>query len=79
MKNRGEVSPPSADTQAVDLPDAFWEIAEARMPAPAKTPVNLRVDEDIVAFFKAGGRGHLTRMHAVLRAYVDAQKKRSAG
>ncbi len=41
-----------------------------------KKQVNMRVDPDVLAFFKAGGRGHLTRMHAVLRSYVDAQKKR---
>jgi uncharacterized protein (DUF4415 family) len=30
----------------------------------------------VVAFFKAGGTGHITRVQAVLRAYVDAQKRR---
>jgi uncharacterized protein (DUF4415 family) len=28
-----------------------------------------------VEWFKANGRGHLTRMNAVLRAYVEAQKR----
>jgi len=30
----------------------------------------------VVDLFKAGGKGHITRMQAVLRAYVDAQKRR---
>jgi uncharacterized protein (DUF4415 family) len=38
--------------------------------------VTLRVDPDIIEFFKSQGpKGHLTRMHSVLRAYVDAQRK----
>lgn len=40
----------------------------------AKTSVHLRLDSDIVEWFKANGSGHLTRMNAVLRAYVEAQK-----
>ena len=37
-----------------------------------KTSVHLRLDSDIVDWFKGQGRGHLTRMNGVLRAYVDA-------
>jgi hypothetical protein len=42
-----------------------------RTPA-GKTSVHLRVDTDVLAWFKAQGRGHLTRMNAVLRAYMEA-------
>ena len=35
--------------------------------------MTLRVDEDVVRFFKAMGRGHLTRMNAVLRAFMQAR------
>lgn len=42
-----------------------------------KKQVNLRVDPDIIAFFKEAGAGHLTRMHSVLRAHVDAECKKS--
>jgi len=41
-----------------------------------KQPVNLRIDSDIIAWFRHGGAGYQTRMNAVLRAYVDAQAKR---
>ena len=40
-----------------------------------KTSVHLRLDNDIVDWFKDHGKGHLTRMNAVLRAYVDAHKR----
>jgi uncharacterized protein (DUF4415 family) len=39
-----------------------------------KTSVHLRIDGDVVEWFKQGGKGHLSRMNAVLRAYVDAQR-----
>jgi uncharacterized protein (DUF4415 family) len=35
--------------------------------------VHLRLDSDVVEWFKARGKGHLTHMNAVLRAYVDAK------
>jgi uncharacterized protein (DUF4415 family) len=37
---------------------------------------HLRLDSEIGDWFKAAGKGHLTRMNAVLRAYVDAQRRR---
>jgi uncharacterized protein (DUF4415 family) len=44
------------------------------MPA-GKTSVHLRLDSDVVEWFRAHGKGHLTRMNAVLRAYVEAHKQ----
>lgn len=42
-----------------------------------KTSVHLRLDSDVLEWFKASGKGHLTRMNAVLRAYVQAHKRRT--
>ena len=40
-----------------------------------KEHLTMRVDEDIMAWFRnSGGRGYQTRMHAVLRAFVEAQQ-----
>jgi len=75
MKARGEISGARADATALDMPDGFWDVALPQAPK-TKKQVNMRVDPDILAFFKAQGSGHLTRMHAVLRSYVDSQKKR---
>jgi len=52
-----------------------WTRAELVMPRPRQS-VHLRLEPEVVDFFKAGGKGHITRMQAVLRAYVDAQKRR---
>jgi uncharacterized protein (DUF4415 family) len=56
-------------------PDTFiptpaqWATAEIVLPQPKKA-IALRVDPDILAFFKQGGPGYQTRMVGVLREYV---------
>ena len=40
-----------------------------------KKPVSLHLDPDVITFFKAAGSGYQTRINAVLRPYMDAQKK----
>ena len=67
------------DRTRPDAPEAellgadFWRQARVVMPR-GKTSVHPRLDSDIVDWFKTRGRGHLTRMNAVLRAYVDAHR-----
>ena len=41
-------------------------------PVPPKASISLRLDADVVAWFKAQGPGYQTRMNAVLRAFKDA-------
>lgn len=41
-------------------------------PVSAKRAVSLRVDADVLEWFKAQGPGYQTRMNAVLRAFRDA-------
>ena len=50
-----------------------WTKAKLILPR-AKQSVHLRLEEEIIAFFKAQGRGHISRMQAVLKAYADAHK-----
>jgi uncharacterized protein (DUF4415 family) len=53
------------------------EWARARIVFPqGKAPVTLRLDRDILAWFKQRGRGYQTRINAVLRAFVEAQKQK---
>ncbi len=49
-------------------------ITRVVMPS-GKTSVHLRLDSDVFEWFKRQGEGHLTRMNAVLRSYVDAHKR----
>ncbi|MCR9255910.1 MAG: BrnA antitoxin family protein [Alphaproteobacteria bacterium] len=57
------------------LDDEWFEKAEFGFPFE-KTAISIRVDNDVLAFFKKGGKGYQTRMNAVLRAYMDAQTKK---
>jgi uncharacterized protein (DUF4415 family) len=41
-------------------------------PASAKMSISLRVDADVLNWFKAQGPGYQTRINAVLRAFKDA-------
>ena len=59
--------------EAAPVGEGFWKRARVVMPR-GKTSVHLRVDSDVFDWFKRQGEGHLTRMNAVLRSYVDAQK-----
>jgi uncharacterized protein (DUF4415 family) len=58
------------------LGDDFFETAELLMP-PGKRDVSLRLDSDVVDFFKATGKGYQTRINAVLRAYMIGKRRRS--
>ncbi|MFH0787625.1 MAG: BrnA antitoxin family protein [Pseudomonadota bacterium] len=53
-----------------------WTRAKLILPH-AKQSVHLRLEQDIIEFFKSLGKGHLSRMQAVLKAYVDAQRSHS--
>jgi uncharacterized protein (DUF4415 family) len=57
-------------------PDDLWDGA-AVMPAwvpPSKTPISLRVDDDVLDWFRAQGPRYQTHMNAVLREYMRAQR-----
>ena len=45
-------------------------------PGPKKQ-ITLRIDPDVLAFFRKHGRGYQTTINAVLRKYVEAQKGRA--
>lgn len=55
----------------------FWRRAKLVLPE-AKKSVHLRVDADVLDWFRAQGKGHLTRMNAVLRSFYEAHKGRSS-
>jgi uncharacterized protein (DUF4415 family) len=44
------------------------------MPGP-KQGVYLRLDPDVLGWFRAGGAGYQTRINAVLRAFVQARQR----
>lgn len=54
------------------IPHEWREIA-ARPGVPKKRMVTIRLDEDVLAFFRAMGAGYLTRINAVLRTFMLAR------
>ena len=53
-----------------------WTRAVKGLP-PGKEPVKLRIDADVLRWFRGTGKGYQTRMNNVLRAFVESRK--SAG
>lgn len=66
-----------AEIDTSDIPplDAeFFSNAEVRLPRP-KELITLRLDHDILAWFRGFGKGYQTRINAVLRTYMEAHRK----
>ena len=55
------------------LDEAFFANAEIRMPQ-TKPSITIRLDPDVLEWFKDQGKGYQTRINSVLRRYVEAQK-----
>ncbi len=59
-----------------DIPEqgkAFFKRAVLRLPEP-KTAVTIRLDQQVLKWFKSKGPGYQTRINALLRAYMEAHK-----
>ncbi len=59
-----------------DIPEqgkAFFSRAKLRLPE-SKTAVTIRLDRQVLDWFKAKGPGYQTRINALLRAYMEAHK-----
>jgi uncharacterized protein (DUF4415 family) len=56
------------------MSDEDWARTELR--DPFKKPVTIRLDADIIDWFKAQGPRYQTRINSALRLYVDAQGRR---
>ena len=43
-------------------------------PLPRKSLLSLRIDADVLEWFRSQGRGYQSRMNALLRAFMQAHK-----
>ncbi|QDW40820.1 BrnA antitoxin family protein [Bradyrhizobium sp. KBS0727] len=66
------------DPDWAEFKDIDWSDAVLVMPARKKA-ISIRVDEDVLDFFKQQGDGYQRRINAVLRSYMQqkAKKKRA--
>ena len=69
------------DEEAVDTSDipeiTNWDDAvRGRFYRPLKEQVTLRIDADVLAWFRAGGNKYQTRINAALREYIRTHPER---
>lgn len=60
-------------SDAPSLPDAVWMKAATELPH-TKQQITLRIDAEVLDFFKHTGKRYQSRINAVLRSYVEAHK-----
>ena len=56
-----------------DIPettDSFWASAKVREPI-GKTAISIRIDDDVLEFFRKQGKGYQSKINAVLRSYKE--------
>ena len=90
MRRRGETytdwervaatTPEEVEAQIAADPDEAgmvydWANATTEMPKP-KADLHMRIDRDILDYFRKTGKGYQTRINAVLRSYVDHMRSR---
>jgi uncharacterized protein (DUF4415 family) len=61
-------------------PDMFARgmVRRGLKPVSGKEQLTIRLDRDVLAWFKAQGRGYQTRINELLRAYMDESKARAS-
>ena len=71
----------TSQAELADLPDDFWDEATVVEPTP-KQPISLRLDADVLEWFKSQGPRYQSRINAVLRSYMSQRRhssRRKAG
>ena len=70
---------PDRNIDLSDSPEvADWSGAvRGKYYRPVKHLLSVRLDADLIDWFKASGAGYQTRINAALRAYVLSQRKRA--
>jgi uncharacterized protein (DUF4415 family) len=66
----------ATDPDAALTPPGFWDNATVLLPEN-KQQITLRLDPEVIRFFKRTGKGYQSRMGAVLRSSVEAKRKRA--
>ncbi len=74
MKDRSDFVPTPDDEPEHEIDEEFWNNARVVMPGQGKTHTGLRIDTDVLEWFKKQGRGYQTRMNTVLRSFYEAHK-----
>lgn len=69
-RSRAEADPTLEDVREIGA----WMVKEpGEFYRPVKEQITLRLDKDVITWFKSGGEGYQTRMNDVLREHVLSQ------
>jgi uncharacterized protein (DUF4415 family) len=63
-----------ADEDEGPLPEGWEKTVVVGLP-PGKEAIKLRIDRDVLSWFRATGKGYQTRINNVLRAFVTAHRR----
>lgn len=74
MREAGELHHDPDAVPGESLGADFWAKAMTAIPREGPKSVHLKLDPEVFDFFKSQGKGHLTKMQDVLKAYVNAHR-----
>lgn len=57
-----------------ELDEEFFRNAQVHLPV-GKQLISLRIDRDVLDWFKQQGKGYQTKINAILRAYIRAHTR----
>jgi uncharacterized protein (DUF4415 family) len=82
-KRAGAMTYDEIETMVASDPDEAgmivdWSRVSVETPRP-KAVLNMRVDRDVLEFFRREGRGYQTKINAVLRSYVEQARRQGRG
>ena len=73
LKATGSVAAPTEEHPEASVAHIVRGVVRRGLqPLPSKASISLRVDQDVLEWFKAQGPGYQTRINTVLRAFRDA-------
>ena len=73
LKATAKPAAPTAEHPETDIRHIVRGVVRRGLkPLPSKASISLRVDQDVLEWFKAQGAGYQTRINTVLRAFRDA-------
>jgi uncharacterized protein (DUF4415 family) len=64
-----------SDPDHPGLDDEFWRLVDDIETPRSKQAISIKLDDDVLAFFRKQGRGYQTRINAVLRRYMQTRRK----
>ena len=74
LKEIQNIPDSAIDTSEIpELDDNFWKNAKVVKPM-LQTDISLRLDSDVLEWFKSQGKSYQTLINEVLRSYVNAQR-----